>query len=120
MGSLRCRQCAVQSARYVDKQRRIRLSGFPPQGQAAHWVGINDGHASCPCALCLDGGRMIDVYEDGWETTLRGEPAEIYARWREDLKPAGFRLDARIVGYDEQGAIAEAGLFLAWGAKAGV
>ena len=72
-----------------------------------------------PCALCLDGGRMIDVHEDGWETTLRGEPAEIYARWREDLKPAGFRLDARIVGYDEQGAIAEAGLFLAWGAKAG-
>ena len=70
-----------------------------------------------PCALCTDGGRMIDVHEAGWETTLRGEPAEIYARWREELKPAGFRLDARIVGYDDQGAIAEAGLFLQWGAK---
>jgi len=70
-----------------------------------------------PCALCLDGGRKIDVHEAGWETTLQGEPAEIYARWREELEPAGFRLDARIVGYDEQGAIAEAGLFLQWGAK---
>ena len=30
-----------------------------------------------PCALCIDGGRMIDVHEKGWETTLRGEPAEI-------------------------------------------
>ncbi len=71
-----------------------------------------------PCALCLDGGRMIDVHEPGWEATLRGEPAEIYTRWREELEPLGFRLDARIVGYDEQGAIAEAGLFLQWGASA--
>lgn len=70
-----------------------------------------------PCALCSDGGRKIDVHEEGWQTTLQGEPAEIYARWREELKPAGFRLDARIVGFDEQGAISEAGLFLQWGAK---
>ena len=69
-----------------------------------------------PCALCSDGGRMIDVHEDGWAATLRGEPAEIHARWRKELRPAGFRLDARIVGWDEEGAIAEAGLFLQWGA----
>jgi hypothetical protein len=71
-----------------------------------------------PCALCTDGGRMIDVHEAGWESTLRGEPTEIYARWRDELQPAGFRLDARIVGWDAQGAIGEAGLFLQWGAKA--
>jgi CBS domain-containing protein len=69
-----------------------------------------------PCALCTDGGRKIDVHEAGWETTLQGEPAEIYARWREELAPKDFRIDARIVGYDEQGAIGEAGLFLQWGA----
>jgi CBS domain-containing protein len=71
-----------------------------------------------PCALCSDGGRMIDVHEEGWESTLRGEPAELHARWREELRPAGFRLDARIVGWDDQGAIAEAGLFLQWGEEA--
>jgi CBS domain-containing protein len=70
-----------------------------------------------PCALCTDGGRMIDVAEPGWESTLRGEPAELYARWRNDLKSAGFGISARIIGYDEQGAIGEAGLFLTWGAK---
>lgn len=70
-----------------------------------------------PCALCADGGRMIDVHEEGWEATLRGEPAEMHARWREELQPAGFRLDARIVGWDDQGAIAEAGLFLQWGVQ---
>jgi CBS domain-containing protein len=69
-----------------------------------------------PCALCSDGGRMIDVHEEGWETTLRGEPAEIYARWRAELQPQGFRIDARIVGWDAEGAISEAGLFLQWGA----
>jgi CBS domain-containing protein len=71
-----------------------------------------------PCALCVDGGRMIDVHEAGWETTLRGEPAEIYARWRDELQPQGFRIDARMIGWDEQGIIAESGLFLQWGAKA--
>jgi len=70
-----------------------------------------------PCALCTDGGRMIDVAEPGWESSLRGEPTELYARWRNDLKPAGFGISARIVGYDEHGAIGEAGLFLTWGAK---
>jgi hypothetical protein len=69
-----------------------------------------------PCALCSDGGRMIDVHEGGWEATLRGEPAEMCARWRQELQPQAFRLDARMVGWDEQGRIAEAGLFLQWGA----
>jgi CBS domain-containing protein len=71
-----------------------------------------------PCALCTDGGRMIDVAESGWETTLQGEPAELYARWREELQPAGFGLSGRIVGWDEHGSISEAGLFLKWGEKA--
>jgi len=69
-----------------------------------------------PCELCSDGGRMIDVHEGGWETTLRGEAAEIYARWRKELQPAGFRIDARLVGWDLDGVMAEAGLFLQWGA----
>jgi hypothetical protein len=32
------------------------------------------------------------------------------------LKAAGFRIDARMVGWDDQGVIAEIGLFLQWGA----
>ncbi len=70
-----------------------------------------------PCELCADGGRMIDVHEEGWEATLRGEAAEIYARWLKELQPAGFRLDARLVAWDLDGVMAEAGLFLQWGAQ---
>jgi len=32
-----------------------------------------------------------------WPQTLRGEPADIFARWRQELEPKGFRLAAQIV-----------------------
>jgi CBS domain-containing protein len=67
-----------------------------------------------PTDLCSDGGRMIDVAEPGWETTLRGEAAELYSRWRTELKPQGFGLSARIVSYDEAGTIGDIGLYLTW------
>lgn len=67
-----------------------------------------------PCDLCSDGGRMIDVAEQGWETTLRGKPAELVERWRSSLKPRGFGLAARIVSY-EDGVLGDVGLFLTWG-----
>jgi CBS domain-containing protein len=67
-----------------------------------------------PSDLCSDGGRKIDVAENGWEETLRGEAAEIYSRWRSDLKPQGFGLSARVVSYDE-GILGDLGLYLTWG-----
>ena len=66
-----------------------------------------------PSDLCSDGGRKIDVAEEGWEGTLRGEAAEFYSRWRTELKPHGFGLSARIVSY-EDGIIGDIGLFLTW------
>ena len=67
-----------------------------------------------PSDLCTDGGRKIDVAEAGWEDTLRGEAADLYDRWRKELKPQGFGLSARIVSYVD-GIIGDIGLFLTWG-----
>jgi CBS domain-containing protein len=67
-----------------------------------------------PSDLCSDGGRKIDVAERGWEETLRGEAAEIYDRWRKELKPQGFGFSARIVSYDD-GIVGDVGLYLTWG-----
>jgi CBS domain-containing protein len=67
-----------------------------------------------PSELCSDGGRMIDVAEKGWETTLQGKPAELVERWRSELKPKGFGLVARIVSYVD-GVLGDVGLFLTWG-----
>ncbi len=67
-----------------------------------------------PSDLCSDGGRKIDVAEQGWEATLRGQAAEIYDRWRKELKPQGFGLSARIVSY-EDGIIGDIALYLSWG-----
>ncbi len=66
-----------------------------------------------PSDLCSDGGRKIDVAEEGWEGALRGAAAELYSRWRTELKPQGFGLSARIVSY-EAGIIGDIGLFLTW------
>ena len=119
---------AERTAQRLKRQREVKAMLEAHVGEAL-WRDLLD-HAEAaaargememqllqfPCALCTDGGRGIDVNEPGWEQTLRGEPAELYARWREELAPKGFTLSARIVGWDEQGAIAEAGLFLKWGA----
>ncbi|MBV8473477.1 MAG: CBS domain-containing protein [Hyphomicrobiales bacterium] len=67
-----------------------------------------------PCEVCTDGGRMIDVAEEGWETSLRGRPAELIGRWRDELRPKGFGLSARIVSYVD-GVLGDVGLFLTWG-----
>jgi CBS domain-containing protein len=66
-----------------------------------------------PSDLCSDGGRKIDVAEEGWEGTLRGEAADLYSRWRMELKPQGFGLSARIVSY-EDGIIGDIALYLTW------
>jgi CBS domain-containing protein len=68
-----------------------------------------------PCELCSDGGRKIDVAEEGWEATLRGEAAEMFARWRDELRPLGFRLSARIVSYERDGVLGDVGMHLVWG-----
>jgi CBS domain-containing protein len=67
-----------------------------------------------PNELCTDGGRAIDVAQDGWPATLRGEAAELYLRWDRELKPRGFRLAARVLEYPG-GMPGDIGLFLVWG-----
>ena len=66
-----------------------------------------------PSDLCSDGGRKIDVAEEGWEGTLRGAAAELYARWRTELKSQGFGVSARIVSY-EDGIVGDMALYLTW------
>ena len=66
-----------------------------------------------PSDLCSDGGRKINVTEEGWEGTLRGEAAELYSRWRTELKSPGFGLSARIVSF-EDGIIGDMALYLTW------
>jgi CBS-domain-containing membrane protein len=67
-----------------------------------------------PNQLCTDGGRAIDVAEEGWPATLRGEAAEIYLRWERELKHRGFHLAAKILEYPD-GKPGDVGLFLIWG-----
>ena len=68
-----------------------------------------------PSALCDDGGRMINAPDPNWPTSLRGKAADVYERWRDELKPAGFGLVARILEFPD-GFPGDAGILLTWGA----
>jgi CBS domain-containing protein len=67
-----------------------------------------------PSQLCSDGGRAINIIETGWTETLRGEAAELYLRWKRDLKARGFPLGARVLDFPD-GKPGDIGLFLRWG-----
>lgn len=67
-----------------------------------------------PSGLCTDQGRAINAALSDWPRTLRGEAAEIYLRWEQELRPQGFHLSARVLDYP-QGKPGDIGLFLRWG-----
>jgi CBS domain-containing protein len=48
--------------------------------------------------------RAINTGEPSWPATLRSEAAEIYLRRERDLKPHGFRLGARVLGFSGRNA----------------
>ncbi|MFO1102195.1 MAG: CBS domain-containing protein [Methylocystis sp.] len=68
-----------------------------------------------PSQLCVDGGRAINAPDPNWPATLRGEPADVFQRWRNELHPRGFRIAAQIVDFPE-GLPGDAALFLMWSA----
>lgn len=67
-----------------------------------------------PVELCSDHGRAVNVPDPSWPETLRGIAAQAYLRWREELRPRGFRLNARVIDFPD-GVPGHIGLFLAWG-----
>jgi len=118
------REAAVQATR-VEEQRRVRTA-LQQHLDAAIWQSLLAAARAAaergetefemlrfPSAVCSDRGRKIDVGEDGWPETLRGEPAELYDRWERELRPAHFGLAARVMDYPE-GRLGDVGLFLTW------
>ncbi|QGM98949.1 CBS domain-containing protein [Methylocystis parvus] len=67
-----------------------------------------------PAQLCTDGGRAINAPDAHWPETLRGEPSDVFRRWRNELRPRGFQIAAQIVDFPE-GLPGDAALFLMWG-----
>jgi len=67
-----------------------------------------------PCELCTDHGRAVNMPDPGWPATLRGLPAQVYLRWKQELRPHGFRLTARVIDFPD-GVPGDIGLFLVWG-----
>ena len=67
-----------------------------------------------PTALCTDKGRAINNSDKDWPDTLTGRPRQAYEFWRDQLRPAGYRLKAMIVEWPG-GLPGDVGFFLHWG-----
>ncbi|MGZ8323003.1 MAG: hypothetical protein ACXW3N_07875 [Rhodoplanes sp.] len=68
-----------------------------------------------PCELCTDRGRAVNVPDPSWPATIRGLPAQVFLRWKQELRNRGFRLQARVIDFPD-GVPGHVGLFLVWGA----
>lgn len=67
-----------------------------------------------PNTLCSDKGRAINNSDPDWPETLKGRPRQAYELWRDQLRPAGFRLSASIIEWPG-GLPGDVGFFLRWG-----
>ena len=63
--------------------------------------------------LLTDGGRRVNNFEPDWPDSLQGHAKRAYDFFEEHLKPAGYRLQAKILDYPN-GNLGDVGLFLCW------
>ncbi len=101
---------AMREERLSEDDWRIRLEKAleaAARGEKEHLL------VRFPCELCEDGGRMINAPDPEWPSTLRGPAADIFARWRDELKGRGFGLSARVLEFPG-GFPGDAGIFLTW------
>ncbi|UVF17819.1 hypothetical protein HPT29_014930 [Microvirga terrae] len=67
-----------------------------------------------PNDLCSDHGRAINNADQTWPETLTGRPRQAYELWRDQLRDAGFKLNAMIIEWPG-GMPGDVGFFLKWG-----
>ena len=68
---------------------------------------------SFPASYCNDGGRRINNAEPDWPDSLEGFAKVAYQYFEQELKPLGFRVQARVLDYPG-GMLGKVGLFLMW------
>ncbi len=85
--------------------------------ERAHDAAVRGEHEflllRVPAASCTDQGRAILAEQSDWAETLTGDAAAVYRRWRDELQPQGFRLEARVIDFSG-GLPGDVGLFLGW------
>ena len=68
---------------------------------------------SFPSTLCTDRGRAINNALPDWPETLQGKAKQIYDRFEEVARPAGYKLTATIINFPND-VPGDVGFFLSW------
>jgi CBS domain-containing protein len=121
------REDEAKQARLAKEQQEAIIRSLEAQRlDDAHWRQMLDDARRAalagkneymlirfPAQLCRDGGRAINASDHEWPKSLRGAPADIFQRWRDDLHPLGFKIGAQIITFPD-GLLGDAALFLMW------
>jgi hypothetical protein len=117
----------VETAALVGRRERLNAL-FDQHIDDAKWRALlHQAHQDAKCGkkeylllrfpseLCTDDARAINNPPNpDWPKTLRGEAMELYARWRDQLRPRGFQLAAHVLDFPDSKP-GDVGLFLFWG-----
>lgn len=66
-----------------------------------------------PSTFCNDHGRRINNNEPDWPASLEGFAKKAYEFYESELRPLGYKLEARILSYPG-GVPGDVGVFLKW------
>lgn len=84
-----------------------RLSDAAARGQTSIMIG------HFPSDWCTDSGRAINSGRADWPDTLQGDAKTGYETYLRELKPLGYKLEARIINFPN-GMPGDVGLYLSW------
>lgn len=66
-----------------------------------------------PCSFCSDGGRMINMAEPEWPSSLNGFAKKAYDFYVKELRPLGYKLHAEIISFPD-GIPGDVAMVLKW------
>jgi hypothetical protein len=96
---------------HVDEEERAMISRLVMNA-------VKDGKFEAlvytfPSELTSDGGRAINNNRPDWPETLQGKAKELFDRYVEFAKPAGYKLKAMIINFPG-GVPGDVGFYLNW------
>ena len=66
-----------------------------------------------PSTYCSDRGRMINIADPAWPTSLEGFAKRAFQFFEKELRPLGYKLHAEIINFPD-GMPGDVGLYLKW------
>ena len=69
---------------------------------------------SFPCEWTNDRGRRVNNFEADWPESLEGFAKRAFEFYDKELRPAGYKIKAKVLSFTGDGIPKEIGVYLSW------